>query len=286
MEPSVIGVRLASAVVAPLVKKLFVTEGAGAGLVDRPVRISSYVSFRGEKRQLDRKDLARLATELVRQALKGAGERPLLSDEEEAVAHALSDTLYALGELDMTDVQAVELGHEALAVRLRAASGKPDRDLSLDAALFYFRTLTTACLHILHFFTQRSTFVARTLVEQSRRQRELIDKVDALLARTAPASDSAFEQRYMTYVTTKHGHLTIYGIDLVNSPDRWPLDAAYLSLQALHPAADGESADPDGPGIASAATALPAEQAFAEHDRVLLRGWPAPARPRSYSGSR
>ncbi|GGS84537.1 NACHT domain-containing protein [Streptomyces chromofuscus] len=272
MEPSVIGVRLGSAVVAPLVRKLFVTEGTGAGLVDRPVRISSYVSFRGEKRRLDRGDLARLAAELVQQALQGAGERPLPADEETAVAHALADTLYALGELDMTDVQAVELGHEALAARLRAASGDPARDLSFDAAQFYLRTLTTACLHILHFFSQRSSFVPRTLVEQSRRGRELIDKVDALLARTAPPSDAAFEQRYMTYVTTRHGHLTIYGIDLVNSPDRWPLDTAYLSLRALHPAADGEAADPDGPGIASAATALPAEQAFADHDRVLLRG--------------
>ncbi|MEV7993637.1 NACHT domain-containing protein [Streptomyces sp. NPDC086077] len=270
MEPSVIGVRLASAVAVPLVKKLFVTEGTGAGLVERPVRISSYVSFRGEKRRLDRGDLTQLATELVRQAQKGGGERRLPTAEEEPVAHALADTLYALGELDMTDVQAVELGHEALAARLRAASGTPDRELSLDAAHFYLGTLTTACLHILHFFTQRSTFVARTLVEQSRRQRELVGKIDALLARTAPASDSAFEQRYMTYVTTKHGHLTIYGIDLVNSPDRWPLDAAYLSLQALRPAADGETAGPDG--LPSATLTLPAEQAFAEHDRVLLRG--------------
>ncbi|MFJ4473320.1 NACHT domain-containing protein [Streptomyces sp. NPDC089424] len=269
MEPSVIGVRLASAVAAPLVKRLFVSEGAGAGLVERPVRISSYVSFRGEKRRLEREDLARLATELVRQALKGGGERPLPPGEEEPVAHALADTLYALGALDMTDVQAVELGHEALAARLRAASGTPDRDLSRDAAHFYLGTLTTACLHILHFFTQRSTFVTRTLVEQSRRQHELVGKIDALLTRTAPASDSAFEQRYMTYVTTKHGHLTIYGIDLADSPDRWPLDAAYLGLQALHPAADGEAA---GPGLPSAADTLPAEQAFAQHDRVLLRG--------------
>lgn len=269
MEPSVIGVRLASAVAAPLVKRLFVSEGAGAALVERPVRISSYVSFRGEKRQLDRGDLTRLAGELVRQALKSGGERPVPPDEEEPVAHALADTLYALGELDMTDVQAVELGHEALAARLRTASGMPDRDLSLDAAHFYLGTLSTACLHILHFFTQRSAFVPRTLVEQSRRQRELVGKIDARLARTAPASDSAFEQRYMTYVTSKHGHLTIYGIDLVDSPDRWPLDTAYLSLQALHPDSDGEAA---GPGLPSAATALPAEQVFAEHDRVLLRG--------------
>ncbi|MFD7279631.1 NACHT domain-containing protein [Streptomyces sp. NPDC059862] len=272
MEPTVIGMRLASGVVAPLVKKLFVTEGPGAGLVDRPVRISSYVTFRGEKRRLGREDVTGLAAELVRRGLRGTGERPLPADEEQAVVHALADTLYALGDLDMTDVQAVELGHEALAARLRAASGKPDRDLSLDAALFYFRALTTACLHILHFFTQRSTFVPRTLVEQTRRQSELLARVDELIARTPPpgGTDPAFEQRYVSYVTTRHGHLTIYGIDLVNSPDRWPLDAAYLSLQALHPTGDGT--DSDGLGVASAATALPAEQAFAEHDRVLLRG--------------
>ncbi|MER8073124.1 hypothetical protein ABTZ59_33170 [Streptomyces sp. NPDC094034] len=30
----------------------------------------------------------------------------------------------------------------------------------------------------------------------------------------------------------KHGKLTIYGINLNNSPRRWPLDVAYLSLQA------------------------------------------------------
>lgn len=47
MEPTAIGVRLASAAAAPLVRKLFVSEGAGAGLVDRPVRISGYVSYGG-----------------------------------------------------------------------------------------------------------------------------------------------------------------------------------------------------------------------------------------------
>lgn len=174
----------------------------------------------------------------------------------------------------MTDVQAVELGHEFLAATLRTASGNPDRDLSLDAGLFYGRLLHTACLHIVHFFTQRSTFVARTLVEQTRRQSELIAKVDELIARTPPPDGTytAFEQRYLSYVTTKHSHLTIYGIDLVDSSDRWPLDAAYLSLQALGPTEDDHTTGPDGLRIASAPTALPAEQALAEHDLVLLRG--------------
>ncbi|MDT9697256.1 NACHT domain-containing protein [Streptomyces sp. P17] len=273
MEPAAIGVRMASSLVTPLIKKLFVTESPGAALVDRPVRISGFVSFRGEKRTLDRTDLHRLSAELVRQALKG-GERPIYADEEQAVVLALVDTLYALGDLTMTDVQAVDLGHEFLAASLRSASGHPDRELSYDAGQFYGRLLTTACLHIVHFFTQRSTFVARTLVEQSRRQRELIAKVDELIARTPPTggTDTAFERRYLPYVTTKHGQLTIYGIDLTNSPDRWPLDAAYLSLQALGPAEDDRATGPGGLHIASAASAMPAEQALAEHDRVLLRG--------------
>ncbi|XES00736.1 NACHT domain-containing protein [Streptomyces sp. S1D4-11] len=241
MEPAAIGAKLASSVVAPLVKKLFVADGPGAGLVEKPARISGFVSFRGEKRTLGEKELTTLAAELVARALR-TGERPLAADEEQAVVHALADTLHALGDLAMTDVQAVELGHEALALRLRAASGNPERDLSFDATLFYERILSAACLHILHFFTQRSAFVARTLVEQSRRQSELIAKMDELIARTPPpgGTDPAFEQRYLAYVATKHSRLTIYGIDLVNSPERWPLDAVYLGLQAVRATEDAE----------------------------------------------
>lgn len=273
MEPATVGIRLASSVATPLIKKLFMTDGPGAALVEKPVRISGFVSFKGEKRTLGERELTKLAAELVTRALR-TGERPLPSDEEQAVVHALADTLHALGDLTMTDVQAVELGHEALALHLRAASGNTDRDLSFDATLFYERLLDAACLHILHFFTQRSAFVARTLVEQSRRQSELIAKVDELIARTPlpGGTDLAFEQRYLAYVATRHSRLTIYGIDLVNSPERWPLDAAYLSLQAVHATEDTEANTADGLHIASAVSTLPAEQALAKQDLVLLRG--------------
>ncbi|MDT9697255.1 hypothetical protein [Streptomyces sp. P17] len=39
MDPAVLGARLASGLVGPLVKKLFVKEGPGAALVDRPVGV-------------------------------------------------------------------------------------------------------------------------------------------------------------------------------------------------------------------------------------------------------
>lgn len=280
MDPAVIGARLASGVAAPLIKKLFVREGPGAGLVDRPVRLSGLVSFKGEKRTLTEKDLTKLAGELVHQALR-TGERAITADERKAVVNALSRTLHALGDLSLSDVEAVELGHGALARRLRMAADSPDRDLSSDAAYFYDRLLDTTCLHILHFFTQRSTFVAATLVAQSRRQAELIAKVDELIARNPlpGAEDVAFEQRYLAYVAKKHGKLTIFGIDLVDSPGRWPLDAAYMSLEATErlaelPLPPEEVTAEQWPDQTSPATPQPrpADQTLADHERVLLRG--------------
>ncbi len=233
MEPGIIGTRLASAAIGPLVKKLFVAEGSGAGLVDKPIRISGYVSFKGEKRSLTESDLRTLADKLVRQALR-TGERPIADDEQQAVADALATTLHALGELTLTDLEAVRLGAEAFAKELRRAGGRPEQHLSADAAYFHERLLDAACLHILQFFTQRSTFVAHALVQQTRDIAALTAKVDELIRRDPlpGAEDAAFEQLYLPYVAKKHGKLTIYGLDLSDSPKRWPLDAAYLSLEA------------------------------------------------------
>lgn len=282
MDPSAVGIRLASGVVAPLVKKLFVKEGPGAGLVDGPVRISGLVTFTGEKRTLTDKDLHTLASELVDRAVRaaGPGERPLPADEEPAVADALAATLRGLGALDMDDVQAVHLGADGLAARLKAARPRAVRGLSRDAELLHGTLLGIACLHIVHFFTQRSAFVARTLVQQSRNLDSLITAMDTVLARhpSPQAADTAFERGYLAYLARKHGRLTIYGIDLAHSPDRWPLDAAYLSLAATAPAApdpaaagpfSDEAGPPSGP---PAPVPVPADQALAGRDRVLLRG--------------
>ncbi|MGZ9933933.1 NACHT domain-containing protein [Streptomyces sp. NC-S4] len=233
MEPGTIGIRLASTAVGPLVKKLFVSEGGGAGLVDKPIRISGHVSFTGEKRSLTEADLGTLAAKLVKQALRTGGESPISPDEQQAVTDALARTLRGLGDLTMTDLDAVRLGSKDFARELRRVSDRPERELGSDATYFYERLVDAACLHILQFFTQRSTFVAHTLVEQTRGIAGLTAKMDELVRRDPlpGAQDAAFEQLYLPYVEKKHGRLTIYGIDLGNSPTRWPLDAAYLSLE-------------------------------------------------------
>ncbi|MER7397008.1 NACHT domain-containing protein [Streptomyces sp. NPDC000151] len=280
MDPSALGARLASSVVAPLVKRLFVKEGPGAGLAEKPVRVSALVSFTGEKRTLTEGDLRKIAEELVTRAVRaaGPGERPVPAGEETAVADALAHTLYGLGELAMDDVQAVQLGAPALAERLRRANGARLDALSRDAALLHDALLDLACLHIVHFFTQRSTFVARTLVQQSRSLDRLVTLTDELIARnpTPRAADTAFERDYLAYLGKKHGRLTIYGIDLAHSPDRWPLDAAYMSLEATYAdrAAPGAEDAFDGLGDAPTppASPVPADHALAGHSRVLLRG--------------
>ncbi|MER8233321.1 NACHT domain-containing protein [Streptomyces sp. NPDC094049] len=272
MEPALIGTRLASAAIGPLLKKLLVSESPGAGLIERSdaVRLSSLVSFRGEHRTLTEKDVRRLAGTLVERSLDGDGERPFPADEAEAVTDALAATLLALGDLDMDDVQAVRLGHTALARRLRAAAPAAD-GLSTDSVHYLETLVEWACLHVLEFFTRRSTFVARSLVEQTRGQSELIAKVDELVRRTprADTRDADFERRYLEHLARKHGRLTIYGIDLHHSPDEWPLDMAYLSLEAT----GRETARSDGNGQGAApGHGVPADRALHRHPRILLRG--------------
>jgi hypothetical protein len=261
MEPVSIGARLASSIVVPLVKKLFVTDGPGAGLVDRPVRISKMLSFRGEKRTLSDVELRKIAEELVERAAQSTGMSERLPGfEYRAVVNAVTHSLSSLVYVDMDDVQAVQLGYLELSRLLRSGNQAATLGLSSDAVLLHANVVDTACLHILHFFTTRSTFVSRTLVEQSRRIKELSAKIDILVLRTPSPADGGFEERYARYISKKHGKLTIFGLDLPESSGSWPLDAAYLSLEAT-----GTTGD-------NIPLVLPAEQVLAGRDRVLLRG--------------
>jgi hypothetical protein len=95
-----------------------------------------------------------------------------------------------------------------------------------------------------------------------------VDEVIARIPRPE-ARDIAFERRYLPYVADRHNHITIYGIDLRGSPDRWPLEVAYLSLEAT---AEEDTVRDEEQHPVSAAGRLPAEDALHADSRVLLRG--------------
>ncbi|MFH8726508.1 NACHT domain-containing protein [Streptomyces termitum] len=268
MEPTVLGARIASAAIGPILKKLLVSEVPGAGLTGaaRPVRLSALLSFRREPPALAEKDVRRLAATLVERTCEGPGEPLFPADETEAVTDALAATLLALGELDMDDAQAVHFGPRALADRLRSAAPAPD-GLSGDSLHYLETAVEESCRHLLDHFTRRPSFVPRTLVEHSRRQADLAGRLDALATAHpgTPARDAEFERRYLAHLARRHGRLTLYGVDLQNPEEEWPLDVAYLSLEAAGEPR-GPHADPqDRPS-------LRADLAPAAHDRVLLRG--------------
>ncbi|MFE5029449.1 hypothetical protein ACFRAO_40680 [Streptomyces sp. NPDC056656] len=77
MNPAGLGTRLASSVLSPLVKQLLTRDGPGAGLVDKPVRLSGLVTFRGEKRTLGEKGVGHLAARLVREGRAVPGRAPV-----------------------------------------------------------------------------------------------------------------------------------------------------------------------------------------------------------------
>ncbi|KUF14337.1 NACHT domain-containing protein [Streptomyces silvensis] len=290
MDAGTVGLRIASSVMVPLVKRLLLPPPSlpGAEFGEQPVRIRRLLSFTGDRRTLSEADLYQLAKELVRRAMRAAGphDPPIAPDEQNAVGYALGHTLRALGDLDMDDVQAFDLGPEKLAAALVRASAPETRALlSEDAARLHDRLLVTACLHLVHQFSKRPGFEARSQVELRRGLSEQKEQLRLLLERlpTTRAEDTDFEERYTGYVVGAHSSLTIHGVDLHDPRSQaWPLETAYLSLEAV-PArdpvepvpggtngeADGRAADPDPE---SERATGPVEAALAAHDRVLLRG--------------
>ncbi|WP_130796512.1 NACHT domain-containing protein [Streptomyces otsuchiensis] len=270
MDAANIGLRLASSAVTPLVKSLFHREEPGAGLVDRPVRISSLLSCGGERdqrRTLDEKRLRTLTVELVDRAARARGPHEAPGAEvRREVADALTRSLAALGELSMDDVQAVALGADGLARRVRRPGG-----LSAEADSLYDPLLRVVCLHILNHFTRRSTFVARSLVEQTRRCESIVARLDTLAARvpSQPMADAAFEDRYRRYIVNEHDRLMIHGIDADGS---WPLDDAYLSLETTTAAETRAPQERDLSATSLPPTPRRAEDALSGRPRVLLRG--------------
>lgn len=261
MDPTLVLSRLAQSAVTATIKRLFARDGPGAGLVDRSaVPVRRLVRWQGEPLALRERELHGLAAELVHRAVDGGGERPIPADEDLAVTDALARTLGVLGDIEMSDVQAVGLRPQGFAQELKARAPDADRELSGSAALLYDLLVDVASVHILEFFTRRSTFEASTLVAQGRTLAELERKYSVLVERIpAPGdADAAFEARYLRDVALLHNHLTIFGIDLPHSPDSWPLDAAYLGLKCEVGGAD------DAP--------VPAELALAGRSRILVRG--------------
>ncbi|MFE1027264.1 NACHT domain-containing protein [Streptomyces sp. NPDC058818] len=251
-------VRLPSGMAAPLVSRLFRVPGRPpAG----PEPVPALTSWQGRP-----DDVHRTAADLVHLA----AERHAAPTAELApVVDVLARTLLAVAEVDITDADAVRLGPQDYARRLRGAVQGADRELSADAAWFHDALLVSVCLHVLHHLVRRSPYLQRTLAGRAGRIAQLVDLGDAEAAARQPErseEDAAFEAEYAQWVARRHGWLTIVGVDFPNAPDRWPLEETYLSLEAEERSGGVGGAEDEQ------RTVLLADRALEDHERVLLRG--------------
>ena len=252
---------LASSVVAPLVKKLFVSEGAGAGLVDKPVRISSARLLQGREADAEREGAGTSCRrELVGRAVRAQARtrRPRPRQSRESVALALAaDAARTRATSTWTTCRRCASGPRGFAPAARQAARRHCTAPRRGRVLYRASLLQTACLHILHFFTQRSTFVARTLVEQSRQLAELVThhrRADRARARAVRRGRRVSSSGTRDYIARKHGTLTIYGMDL----NACPRVAAGRGVHEPGGDAGTEDAGPPTAGGARRASARPA----------------------------
>ncbi|MFH8490366.1 NACHT domain-containing protein [Streptomyces longisporoflavus] len=259
MEPVV---RIPSPLAAPLVQRLIRLPPPLPPAT--PELIAALTTWRGADAPSTRDDVHRTAADFVHVAAE-AHTAP--TTELGAVVDVLTRTLLAIGELDLTDVDAVLLGPQDYARRLRGAVQGADRALSPKAAWFHDELLVAVCLHVLYHFVRRSPHIQRHMAERASRIRQLIDLNDAEAAARQPErskEDRDFELLYAEEVERQHGWLTIVGVDLANAPDRWPLSDTYLSLEAEESSGSGVPGEPR--------TVLLADRALEGPERVLLRG--------------
>lgn len=136
MEPvfTSLGARAASLGAGPLVRKILVSHAPGAGLAGRGTPLAHLVAWGGRQPKITKKDVRKLVEHLVKTTLNSDPELYHLKKNSEPLIEAVCQTLLALGEIRMDDVQAVRLRHDGLAVRLKGRG--------LRYAMIYRRNLS------------------------------------------------------------------------------------------------------------------------------------------------
>ncbi|MFE1992134.1 NACHT domain-containing protein [Streptomyces parvulus] len=283
MEPlfTSLGARGASLAAGPLVRKLLVAHTPGAAVTATGTPLQRRVAWGGKQPTITERDVRRLVGQLVSETLESSPELCHLRSNPEPLVEAVCRTLLRLGSLNMDDIQAVGLRHDGLARRLKQADPTTRSELSEDFTQLYDTIIDICCLHILEFFSSRPEFTARTQIETVGMLHAQDQMLLSLLERLPDpnSADTLFEAQYAQEIVRRYDELTIFGIDLANSRASWPLDTAYLSLEAIqagryHRVPIEEPLSEPGASDRSAAQHLPerVERALAGRQRVLMRG--------------
>ena len=256
----------ASSVAQALIAQLIEPPPPGAGLTDRPIHLSAWVTWReGGKREVRAGGVNKIVKEVTRRVVHSEPRfRSASKETVELVARYVTETLMSLDSITMDHVQAANLDPARLAKTLHDATSLrgPYRDPL--APRLHNRILNECCTYLVEYFTHRPEFLARTAVEQSQVLGKLLDRT-----MDTRASYEEYELRYKQGVVALNGTMQVFGLGLPVSQQSYQLSTAYvsLSLQKANLGGDHSREDPTHTN-----ENVSFEEMLVGHSRILLEG--------------
>lgn len=256
----------ASSIAQALIGQLIEPPPPGAGLADRPIHLSAWVTWReGGKREVRAGGVKKIVKEVTRRVVHGEPKYRNVSNETvELVTHQVTETLMSLDAITMDHVQAANLDPARLAEALQTASSLRDPYSDSLGRSLHSKILNECCIYLVEYFTHRPEFLARTAVEQSQALGKLLDRtVDT----RAPYQD--YELRYKQGLVALNGKMQVFGLGLPVAQQSYQLSTAYVSLSLQRANASGDHSRED-PTQANENVSF--EEMLGGHSRILLEG--------------
>lgn len=130
---------------------------------------------------------------------------------------------------------------------LRELNPQRTKNFSQDETVFFERILSDVCQNIIDIASELPGFTEQTLAEVLKREGDLIQKADLILAEVkrirksserndATAQASTFEAEYRRTIVRKLDELELFGADVSRASKRHRLSVAYVTLSVEEPA--------------------------------------------------
>ena len=200
--------------------------------------------------------------------------KPLLADDQEAVAKLVAETLNRT-KISVDLLVQKDLDPSRLAAHFLSEAGDQLAQLPEPRAELFRLVIEEASQSIIDIAHNLPNFSERTFAELLRRDQVLIDAADRMLEgleriRSQPqagqgAESARFETEYRRAAARNLNRMELFGVDLARSSRFHPLSVAYVSLEVGRSVKTSEEEEEESV-IHSVETAL------AENRRILIKG--------------
>jgi len=256
----------ASSVGQALIGQLLEPPPKGAHLTSKTIQLNNWVVWRQADKNVYRPGLRKILKQVAKNIIStsSAAYAALSVEDIQLVVDTVGEALMAIDSLSMDQVQLASLDSNRLAHSINALSPPLTPYAQPVMNVLHDQIMLECCDHLIDYFTSRPEFIARTLVEQSRK----IGNMEQRLPDEArKASD--YETRYKEGVAALNNTIRVFGLGLPPSLQAYKLSTAYVSLSVKDNSSIGEHSRVD---LAQFKTSVSFDDILLANNRVVLEG--------------